>query len=75
LPPAASSRPVIPPSIGFILFGVIGGVSISKLFLAGIFPGILMGLALIGDLVDGWPATTTSNPPPRCQHGTRWVTR
>ncbi len=40
--------PVIPPSIGFILFGVIGGVSISKLFMAGIFPGILMGLALIG---------------------------
>jgi tripartite ATP-independent transporter DctM subunit len=39
--------PVIPPSIGFILFGVIGGVSISKLFLAGIFPGILMGLALV----------------------------
>jgi tripartite ATP-independent transporter DctM subunit len=39
--------PVIPPSIGFILFGVIGGVSISKLFMAGIFPGILMGLELI----------------------------
>ena len=39
--------PVIPPSIGFILFGVIGGVSISKLFMAGIFPGILMGMALI----------------------------
>ncbi len=39
--------PVIPPSIGFILFGVIGGVSISKLFMAGIFPGILMGLALV----------------------------
>ena len=39
--------PVIPPSIGFIVFGVIGGVSISKLFMAGIFPGILMGLALI----------------------------
>ena len=39
--------PVIPPSIGFILFGVIGGVSISKLFMAGIFPGILMGLALM----------------------------
>ena len=39
--------PVIPPSIGFILFGVIGGVSISKLFMAGIFPGLLMGLALI----------------------------
>ena len=39
--------PVIPPSIGFILFGVIGGVSISKPFMAGIFPGLLMGLALI----------------------------
>lgn len=39
--------PVIPPSIGFILFGVIGGVSISKLFMAGIFPGVLMGLALM----------------------------
>ena len=39
--------PVIPPSIGFILFGVIGGVSISKLFLAGIVPGVMMGLALI----------------------------
>jgi tripartite ATP-independent transporter DctM subunit len=39
--------PVIPPSIGFILFGVIGGVSISKLFMAGIFPGLMMGFALI----------------------------
>ena len=39
--------PVIPPSIGFILFGVIGGVSISKLFMAGIVPGLLMGAALI----------------------------
>ncbi|WP_153110833.1 TRAP transporter large permease subunit [Propionivibrio limicola] len=35
--------PIIPPSIPFILFGVAGGVSISKLFLAGIVPGILMG--------------------------------
>jgi tripartite ATP-independent transporter DctM subunit len=38
--------PVIPPSISFVLFGVTGGVSISKLLLAGIFPGILLGLAL-----------------------------
>ena len=35
--------PVIPPSIGFILFGVIGGVSISKLFMAGIVPGLMLG--------------------------------
>ncbi|OYD55158.1 L-dehydroascorbate transporter large permease subunit [Thauera propionica] len=38
--------PVIPPSIGFIVFGVATGVSISKLFLAGILPGLMMGLAL-----------------------------
>jgi len=38
--------PVIPPSIGFILYGIIGGVSITKLFMAGIVPGLLMGLAL-----------------------------
>jgi len=39
--------PVIPPSIGMILFGVAGGVSITKLFIAGIVPGILMGLAIM----------------------------
>jgi tripartite ATP-independent transporter DctM subunit len=39
--------PVIPPSIGFIIFGVVGGVSITKLFLAGIVPGLLMGLGLV----------------------------
>jgi TRAP-type transport system large permease protein len=38
--------PVIPPSIGFIMFGVAGGVSITQLFLAGIFPGIMLGAAL-----------------------------
>ena len=40
--------PVIPPSIGFVLFGVVGGVSISKLFLAGIFPGLMLALGLCG---------------------------
>jgi TRAP-type transport system large permease protein len=38
--------PVIPPSIGFIVFGVAANVSITSLFLAGIVPGLLMGLAL-----------------------------
>ncbi|MBU0830411.1 MAG: TRAP transporter large permease subunit [Gammaproteobacteria bacterium] len=40
--------PVIPPSIGFVIFGVAGNVSISKLFLAGIVPGLLLGVALAG---------------------------
>lgn len=39
--------PVIPPSIGFVLFGVAGGLSITKLFLAGIFPGLLLGASLV----------------------------
>src|SRR4249919_1210505 len=38
--------PVIPPSIGFVLFGVAANVSISKLFLAGIVPGLLLGVGL-----------------------------
>jgi tripartite ATP-independent transporter DctM subunit len=38
--------PIIPPSIGFIIFGVAAGLSISKLFLAGIVPGILIGVGL-----------------------------
>lgn len=38
--------PIIPPSIPFIIFGVASGVSITKLFMAGIFPGILMGCCL-----------------------------
>jgi tripartite ATP-independent transporter DctM subunit len=38
--------PVIPPSIGFVIFGVVGGVSITKLFLAGLVPGILIGIGL-----------------------------
>jgi len=32
----------IPPGVGLILYGVTGGVSIGKLFLAGIIPGIIM---------------------------------
>jgi tripartite ATP-independent transporter DctM subunit len=39
--------PVIPPSIGFLLFGVVANVSITKLFLAGIAPGVMMGSALV----------------------------
>ncbi len=43
---ASIIAPVIPPSIGFVIFGVAANVSISKLFLAGIVPGILLGVAL-----------------------------
>lgn len=39
--------PIIPPSMPFIIFGVTTNTSISNLFLAGIVPGLLMGVALI----------------------------
>ncbi|WP_306752068.1 TRAP transporter large permease subunit [Paracoccus actinidiae] len=39
--------PIIPPSIPFIIFGVAAGVSVKKLFMAGIAPGLMMALFLV----------------------------
>ncbi len=39
--------PIIPPSIPLIIIGVAGGISIGKLFLAGIVPGLIMGVTLV----------------------------
>lgn len=46
---AASSTvgPIIPPSIPFVLFGGLTGVSVGRLFLGGLLPGLLMGLGLM----------------------------
>ncbi len=38
---------IIPPSVTFIVFGSISGASIGKLFMAGVIPGVLMGVAMI----------------------------
>ena len=63
---AASSiiGPVIPPSIGFVIFGVAANLSISKLFLAGIAPGLMIGAALA--LTWWWEVRKEKlTPPPR----------
>lgn len=39
---------IMPPSIALIIYGVVAETSISRLFLAGVGPGILVSLALIG---------------------------
>jgi len=44
---SATIGPVIPPSIPFVVYGGITGVSVGKLFLGGIVPGVLMGLFLM----------------------------
>jgi tripartite ATP-independent transporter DctM subunit len=60
--------PIIPPSIGFILFGVAANVSITKLFLAGIVPGLMLGLGLVA----AWWLVVRQEelaPPPRATKG------
>jgi TRAP-type transport system large permease protein len=56
--------PIIPPSMPFIIFGVTANQSISKLFMAGVVPGIIMGLGLI--LAWKWSMRTVDvQPQPR----------
>lgn len=64
--------PIIPPSIGFVIFGVAANVSITKLFLAGIFPGIWLAAGLWAT----WWWTTRREklePPPRKSAGEVWL--
>ncbi|SMB98464.1 TRAP transporter, DctM subunit [Thermanaeromonas toyohensis ToBE] len=44
---ASCMGPIIPPSVPFIMYGVIANVSISALFLGGVVPGLLLGLGLM----------------------------
>ena len=63
--------PIIPPSIGFVIFGVAANVSISKLFLAGIMPGVVLGAGL---WITWWYLTRKEDltPPPKATRGEIW---
>jgi C4-dicarboxylate transporter, DctM subunit len=62
---AATIGPIIPPSIPFVVYGGITGVSVGRLFLGGVVPGVIMGLFLMGCVYlvakkrgyrgEGWP--------------------
>lgn len=45
---AGSIGVIIPPSIPFVIYGVVAGVSIGEMFLSGIIPGIMIGIGLMG---------------------------
>lgn len=44
---AATIGPIIPPSLPMVIYGITADASIGRLFLAGVIPGILMGLSLM----------------------------
>jgi TRAP-type C4-dicarboxylate transport system permease large subunit len=65
---SATLGPIIPPSLPFVIYGMMANVSVGALFLAGILPGVLMALLMMftvayfahkngwgGDIPFEWP--------------------
>ena len=65
---SATLGPIIPPSLPFVIYGMMANVSVGALFLAGIFPGVVMALLMMltvayfahkngwgGDVTLDWP--------------------
>lgn len=59
---AASSTigPIIPPSLPLVIYGVMAGVSIGELFIAGLVPGLMMALSLM--VMVAWYAKRRNYP-------------
>jgi C4-dicarboxylate transporter DctM subunit len=63
---------IIPPSIAFVVFGVLAEVSIGRLFIAGIVPGLLIGFSLI---VAGFISIRNSGMTLECNPKSSWKER
>ncbi len=56
---SATLGPIIPPSLPFVIYGMFANVSVGALFLAGLLPGAVMGLLMMGTVAyfahkNGW---------------------
>jgi TRAP-type C4-dicarboxylate transport system permease large subunit len=60
---SATLGPIIPPSLPFVIYGMMANVSVGSLFLAGILPGVLMAILMMLTVAyfahkNGWGADT-----------------
>ena len=60
---SATLGPIIPPSLPFVIYGMMANVSIGALFVAGIIPGVVMTLLMMGTVAwfarrNGWGGDT-----------------
>src|SRR6187431_3791156 len=60
---SATLGPIIPPSLPFVIYGMMANVSIGALFLAGLLPGLLMTLMMMATVAyyahkRGWGSDT-----------------
>jgi len=60
---AATIGPIIPPSIPMVLYSSMSGVSLGRLLLAGIIPGLVMGFFLMIDLFLSAESARTARAP------------
>lgn len=61
----ATLGPIIPPSIMMVIYAIIANVSIAKLFIAGLLPGLMIGSMLMGLIWFMGAARIVPYPPPR----------
>jgi TRAP-type C4-dicarboxylate transport system permease large subunit len=65
---SATLGPIIPPSLPFVIYGMMANVSVGALFLAGILPGVLMALLMMLTVayfahLNGWGADVKFDAP------------